>query len=387
VALPLARFKVLDLTRARAGPAAVRQFADWGADVLMVEGREPLELSGHRDSSDFQNLHRGKRSLSLDLKSQEGREIFYRLVRDADVVFENYRPEVKHRLGVDYETLRAINPRLVYVSISGFGQEGPYRDRPAVDQIVQGMAGLMSVTGLPGQGPVRAGIAVSDCAAGVYGALGAMMALLEREATGEGRWVRTSLLQSLIGLTDFQAARWLTDGEVPDQAGNDHPSMAAMGLFPTADGSVNIAAAGASLFQRFCRAAGAEGLLADPRFADSRARAANRDALAEEIRAITRTRSSAHWIEVLNAGGVPCGPVYRMDEVFADPQVQGLGLAQPVDHPRLGRLTLVGQAIEIADAAPRLEAAPDHGAHTEAVLAGLGYDAAAIEGLRGRGIV
>jgi formyl-CoA transferase len=290
VALPLARFKVLDLTRARAGPAAVRQFADWGADVLMVEGREPLELSGHRDSSDFQNLHRGKRSLSLDLKSQEGREIFYRLVRDADVVFENYRPEVKHRLGVDYETLRAINPRLVYVSISGFGQEGPYRDRPAVDQIVQGMAGLMSVTGLPGQGPVRAGIAVSDCAAGVYGALGAMMALLEREATGEGRWVRTSLLQSLIGLTDFQAARWLTDGEVPDQAGNDHPSMAAMGLFPTADGSVNIAAAGASLFQRFCRAAGAEGLLADPRFADSRARAACRAGRSTGWTKCSRTR-------------------------------------------------------------------------------------------------
>jgi crotonobetainyl-CoA:carnitine CoA-transferase CaiB-like acyl-CoA transferase len=387
MALPLERFKVLDLTRARAGPAAVRQFADWGADVLMIEGHSQLDLSGHRDSSDFQNLHRGKRSLSLDLKSPEGREVFYRLVRDADVLFENYRPDVKHRLGVDYETLRAINPRLVYVSISGFGQEGPYRERPAVDQIVQGMAGLMSITGLPGQGPVRAGIAVSDCAAGVYGALGAMMALLEREATGEGRWVRTSLLQSLIGLTDFQAARWLTDSEVPEQAGNDHPSMTPMGLFPTADGAVNIAAAGASLFGRFCEAAGAEALLADPRFADSKARAVNRDALAEEIRAITRSRSSADWIETLNAHGVPCGPVYRMDEVFADPQVQGLRLSQPVDHPRLGRLSLVGQPIEVDGALPHLTPAPDRGADTDAVLAGLGYDADAISGLRARGVV
>jgi crotonobetainyl-CoA:carnitine CoA-transferase CaiB-like acyl-CoA transferase len=385
--LPLERFKVLDLTRARAGPAAVRQFADWGAEVLMVEGHSQVELSGHRDSSDFQNLHRGKRSLSLDLKAPEGREVLYQLVRDADVLFENYRPDVKHRLGVDYETLRKINPRLVYVSISGFGQDGPYRERPAVDQIIQGMAGLMSITGSPGQGPMRAGIAVSDCAAGIYGALGAMMALLEREVTGEGRWVRTSLLQSLIGLTDFQAARWLTDGQVPEQAGNDHPSMTPMGLFPTADGSVNIAATGASLFGRFCEAAGAERLLADPRFADSRARATNRDALADEIRAITRTRPSAYWIETLNAHGVPCGPVYRMDEVFADPQVQTLGLVQPVEHPRLGRLSLVGQPIEVEGVEPSLTPAPERGADTDAVLAQLGYDADAIAGLRSRGIV
>jgi crotonobetainyl-CoA:carnitine CoA-transferase CaiB-like acyl-CoA transferase len=387
VPLPLERFKVLDLTRARAGPAAVRQFADWGAEVLMVEGPSPLELSGHRDSSDFQNLHRGKRSLSLDLKSPEGREVFHRLVRDADVLFENYRPAVKHRLGVDYESLRAINPRLVYVSISGFGQEGPYRDRPAVDQIVQGMAGLMSITGAPGQGPMRAGIAVSDCAAGIYGALAAMMALLDREATGEGRWVRTSLLQSLIGLTDFQAARWLIDGVAPEQAGNDHPSMTPMGLFPTADGQVNIAAAGASLFGRFCQAAGADVLLADPRFADSRARSANSEALAEEIRAITRLRTSASWIEILNAHGVPCGPIYRMDEVFADPQVRSLDMAPAVDHPRLGRLRLVGQPIEVEGAAPRLTPAPERGADTEAVLAGLGYDAGAIAGLRARGVI
>ncbi|HEY3694389.1 CaiB/BaiF CoA-transferase family protein [Phenylobacterium sp.] len=385
---PLARFKVLDLTRARAGPTAVRQFADWGADVLMIEGGEPMELTGFRDGSDFQNLHRGKRSLSLDLKSAEGQAIFYRLVETADVLFENYRPSVKHRLGVDYETLRAINPRLVYVSISGFGQEGPYRDRPGVDQIAQGMAGLMSVTGLPGQGPVRAGIAVADSSAGIYGALGAMMALLEREATGEGRWVQTSLLQSLIAMSDFQAARWLTDGVAPGQAGNDHPTVTPMGLFPAADGMINVAAAGAVMFGRFCKAADAERLLADPRFSTSAGRTEHRRALAAEIAAITSTRPCGHWVEALNAAGVPCGPVNSMDQVFADPQVRQLGIARTVQHPRLGPLTLVGQPIDVAGSEPTLAAAaPDHGAHTDEVLAGLGFDAAAVAGLRERGVV
>jgi formyl-CoA transferase len=386
--LPLARFKVLDLTRARAGPAAVRQFADWGADVLMIEGGEALELTGQRDSSDFQNLHRGKRSLSLDLKREEGRAIFYRLVETADVLFENYRPQVKRRLKIDYETLRAINPRLVYVSISGFGQEGPYRDRPGVDQIAQGMGGLMSVTGLPGQGPVRAGIAVADVSAGLFAALGAMTALLEREVTGEGRWVSTSLLQAMIAQCDFQAARFLTEGEAPGQAGNDHPSFTPMGLFPTADGFINLAAAGAALFARFCKAAGAERLLSDARFADSAARARNAAELAEEIRAILRQKPSSHWIEALNAAGVPCGPVYRMDEVFADPQVRSLGIAQEVAHPRLGRVGLVGQPIEVQGVDATLRApAPEPGADTDAVLAELGFDAAQVAELRARGVV
>jgi crotonobetainyl-CoA:carnitine CoA-transferase CaiB-like acyl-CoA transferase len=385
---PLARFKVLDLTQARAGPTAVRQFADWGADVLMIEGGGAMELTGFRDGSDFQNLHRGKRSLSLDLKSEEGRAILHRLVETADVLFENYRPLVKHRLGVDYKTLRAINPRLVYVSISGFGQEGPYRDRPGVDQIAQGMAGLMSVTGLPGQGPVRAGIAVADSSAGIYAALGAMTALLEREATGEGRWVQTSLLQALIALSDFQAARWLTDGVSPGQAGNDHPTVTPMGLFPAADGMINVAAGGAVMFGRFCQAADAERLLADPRYASSAGRAEHKESLAAEIAAITETRPCAEWIEVLNAAGVPCGPVNSMDQVFADPQVRQLGIAQAVEHPRLGRLTLVGQPIDIAGSPSTLAAAaPDRGAHTDEVLAGLGFDAAAIADLRARRVV
>jgi crotonobetainyl-CoA:carnitine CoA-transferase CaiB-like acyl-CoA transferase len=386
--LPLSRFRVLDLTQARAGPAAVRQFADWGANVLMIEAKKAGNLIGQRDGSDYQNLHRGKRSLTLDLKSDEGRAILYRLVEGADVLFENFRPSVKHRLKIDFDTLHAINPALVYVSISGFGQEGPYADRPGVDQIIQGMAGLMSVTGLPGQGPVRAGIAVSDCTAGLYAALGAMTALLEREVSGQGRWVQTSLLESLIALSDFQAARWLTDGEVPEQTGNDHPSISPMGLFATADGVVNICAAGPAMFARFCDAAGAQALASDPRFADSPGRTKHKAALTQAIEAITRSRTSAEWIERLNAAGVPCGPVNRMDEVFADPQVAELGITRKVDHPRRGQIELVGQPITIvgADPSPR-GPAPDAGADADAVLGELGYDAAGIAGLRRRGVI
>ncbi|MEI7932149.1 MAG: CoA transferase, partial [Alphaproteobacteria bacterium] len=235
--LPLSRFKVLDLTRVRAGPTATRQFADWGADVVMVESLEGNgDMLGGRDRSDFQNLNRNKRSIALDLKSPAGHAVFLRLAARADVLFENFRPDVKHRLGIDYETLKALNPALVYVSISGYGEDGPYANRPGLDQVIQGIGGLMSVTGLPGQGPVRAGIAAADFSAGLYAALGAMTALLEREATGEGRWVRTSLLQAQVAILDFQAARYLVEGEVAGQAGNDHPTATPMGLFKTADG-------------------------------------------------------------------------------------------------------------------------------------------------------
>jgi len=386
--LPLERFKVLDLTRLRSGPTAVRQFADWGAQVLMVETKGgAADMGTGRKSSDFQNLNRNKRSVELDLKSPEGLEVFYRLADEADVLFENFRPDVKRRLKIDYETLSARNPRLVYVSVSGFGQDGPYADRPGLDQIVQGMGGLMSITGLPGQGPVRAGIAVADSAAGLYGALGAMTALLEREVTGKGRWVRTSLLQAQIAMLDFQAARWLVEGEVPGQAGNDHPTAAPMGLFPAEDGHFNLAVTGQDMFERFCGAIGAAHLAQDPRF-QRRGRSANRAALNAEIAEITRRRTIAHWVAALNAAGVPCGPVNRMDQVFADPQVEHLGIVRTVAHPTLGALKLVGQPMEIGDAdgGPRT-AAPEPGEHSQAVLAELGYGPEEIVALRAKGVI
>lgn len=389
--LPLSRYTVLDLTRARAGPTCVRQLADWGANVIKIE--EPGEQDGdggpfdRRHGSDFQNLHRNKRSITLNLKSPDGIAVFKRMVEKADVLVENYRPGVKHRLGIDYETLRNVNPRLVYASISGFGQEGPYRDRPGLDHVVQGMGGLMSITGLPGQGPVRAGIAISDSSAGLYCAFGVVLALLEREHSGEGQWVQTSLLQALIAMLDFQAARWLVNREVPPQAGNNHPTAIPTGVFKTADGYINIAASG-NLYERLCRAIGAPELIKHPDYADFKLRQKNRDALNEAITARTIKKPSAEWIDLLNDAGVPCGPIYTIEKMFADPQVQQLGMAQPVTHPKLGKIDIVGQGVKLTRTPAQVRTpAPDRGAHTRDVLAEFGYDEAAIEDLQRRGVV
>jgi formyl-CoA transferase len=387
--LPLSRFKVIDLTRARSGPTAVRQLADWGADVLKVEApdNDATEV-GSRASSDFQNLHRNKRSLTLNLKHPEALEILKRLAASADVLVENYRPDVKHRLGIDYENMRAINPRLVYASISGFGQDGPYADRPGLDQIAQGMGGLMSITGLPGQGPVRVGIAIADLTAGVFCAMGILLALLEREESGEGQWVQTSLLAAQVAMLDFQAARWLLGAEVPEQAGNNHPTSIPTGVFATADGYINIAASGHELFARLCKAIGAEQLAADPAYSSGKARLANRDRLNAAIEAATRTRASAEWVEVLNRAGVPCGPIYKIDQVFADPQVRHLGIARAIDNAAHSHQVLVGQAVDLSRTPWALRTpTPEKGEHTDAVLGALGYDGAAIAGLRARGAI
>jgi crotonobetainyl-CoA:carnitine CoA-transferase CaiB-like acyl-CoA transferase len=386
--LPLSRFRVIDLTRARAGPTAVRQLADWGADVLKVEAPEETAEVGSRNSSDFQNLHRNKRSITLNLKHPRAVEILKRLAAQADVLVENYRPDVKYRLGIDYPRIREINPRVVYASISGFGQDGPYSARPGLDQIAQGMGGLMSITGLPGQGPVRAGIAVADVTAGVFCAMGILIALLEREQSGEGQWVHTSLLAAQIALLDFQAARWLLNREVPEQAGNNHPTAVPTGVFATADGHINIAASGNDLFARLCKALDAEHLVQHPDYSGGRARLRNRDQLNAEIERVTRTRTSAEWIERLNAAGVPCGPIYRIDEVFADPQVKHIGIAREIEHPQRGRQQLVGQALELSRTPWALRMpTPEKGDTTDSVLTGLGYDAEAIAKLRGDGVI
>ncbi len=389
---PLSRFIVLDLTRVRAGPTAVRQLADWGADVIKIEPPERADsapnLSGGRDGSDFQNLQRNKRAVTLNLKAPHGLALFERLVARADVVVENFRPEVKRRLRIDYESLRRVNPRLVYASISGFGEDGPYADRPGFDQIAQGMGGLMSITGLPGQGPVRAGVPIADLSAGLYCAFGILVALLEREQSGEGQWVGTSLLQAQIAMLDFQAARWLMDGEVPPQAGNNHPTTIPTGVFRTADGHINVAVAGDEIWRRLCRALDARHLETDPRYADGEARSANRDALNEALEACLVRRDSAHWIRALNEAGVPCGPIYRIDETFADPQVEHLGMARPVDHPRLGDIALVGQPLRMSRAPDSpYHAAPERGQHNEEVYRALGVGDEELRSLREQGVI
>ncbi|MDE0592668.1 MAG: CaiB/BaiF CoA-transferase family protein [Dehalococcoidia bacterium] len=388
--MPLSRFTVLDLTRVRAGPTCVRQLADWGADVIKIEappdGKEAL--GGDRDNSDFQNLHRNKRSLTLNLKSDVGRDVFYKLVEQADVVVENYRPDVKNRLGADYETLSKINDRIILVSISGFGQDGPYGNRPGFDQIAQGTGGLMSITGAPGEGPMRVGIPVADLCAGMFAAQGAMLALLEREASGRGQWVRTSLLEAMVQMLDFQAARYLKEGEVPGQAGNDHPTSIPTGVFPTTNGHINIAVAGAIMFERCCQALGHPEWSGDKQFSTSAARSKNRAEMNFVISEVTKTNTSEHWIELLNSIGCPAGPINSMDQVFADPQVQHLEMAVGVDHVRLGKFDVVNQAIKMSRTPSKIRtASPDQGEHTDAILAELGYTESLIAQMHENGAV
>ena len=383
---------VIDLSRVRAGPSAVRPLADWGANVIKVE--PPLgydkgeDFGGSRYGSDFQNLQRNKRSLSLNLKSSDGVKILKRLIKDADVVVENFRPNVKTKLAIDYISMEKINPRLIYASISGFGQSGPYSSLPGFDQIAQGMGGLMSVTGLSGQGPVRAGIPVADLSAGLYCALGIMIALYERQKSGKGQWVSVSLLEAQIAMLDFEAARYLMEREVAGQAGNDHPTMTPMGAFKTADGYINIASAGNAMWKRLCKALDLVKFAKDPDFKDDNSRVKNRKKLNKLINTVLASDSSAVWIKKLNAVSVPCGPIYSIDEVFSDPQVQYGGIAQSVKHKKLGNINLVGQPVTLSRTPSRLNtAAPEKGEHADEILKEYGYDPETIEKFKREGTV
>ncbi|HEX4239192.1 MAG TPA: CaiB/BaiF CoA-transferase family protein [Xanthobacteraceae bacterium] len=380
----LARFTVLDLSRVRAGPTCVRQLADWGANVIKIESPPGVEdqMGGPREGSDFQNLHRNKRSMTLNLKTPEGLAAFKRMVKKADVVVENFRPDVKKRLGIDYKTLAKINPRLVYASISGFGQTGPYANRPGFDQIAQGMGGLMSITGLPGQGPVRAGIPIADLTAGLFAALGILVALLEREKSKKGQYVESSLLQAQIFMLDFQGSRYLVKGEVAKQAGNNHPTSIPTGVFKTKDGYINIATAGQKTWQRFCEAVGATALMERPEYKTAEARSKNRDALSPEIDNYLAAATSAEWVERLNKAGVPSGPIYSIDQVFADPQVQHLGIVQSVTMKDKSKMRLLGQPVGLSRTPSRLAARPpDLGEHTNAILKEFGFSARDIAAL------
>jgi crotonobetainyl-CoA:carnitine CoA-transferase CaiB-like acyl-CoA transferase len=388
----LSRFTVLDLTRVRAGPTCVRQLADWGANVIkidaLLEDAGGEQLGGPRQGADFQNLHRNKRAISLNLKDPKGLEVFNRLVKQADVVVENFRPDVKTKLGVDYESVKKINPRIVYGSISGFGQDGPYHKRPGFDQIAQGMGGLMSITGAPGEGPMRVGIPVADLTAGLFCAMGILTALLERDVSGEGQWVQTSLLQAQIFMLDFQAARWLMEKDVAQQAGNDHPTSIPTGVFKTSDGFINIATTGGRIWQRFAEALGAPDLPNRPEYATAPDRSKNRKALNAEINKYTATKSSETWVTEFNAAGVPCGPIYAIDQMFADAQVQHLGMAQHVPNDENRHIQLVGQPVILSRTPSRMAARPpEFGEHTEEVLAEFGFAADEIKDLRERKVV
>ena len=388
--LPLNGITVLDLTLARAGPTAVRHFADWGANVIRIEPppADGEDIAGRRTGPDFQNLHRNKRCITLNLKSPEGHAAFMRLAEKADVILENMRANVKHRLKISYEDVRKINPRIVYGSISGFGQDGPYGARAGVDQIAQGMGGLMSITGEPGRGPMRVGIPIDDLTAGNLLALGCTMALFDRVTTGVGRWVTTSLLESQIFMLDFQASRWLMEKEVAGQAGNDHPTGIPTGVFPTSDGHINIAASSSRVFTRFCEAIGRPDWLQKAEWKTQVGRSDDRKAINEAISEITRTKPSDHWIELFETNGIPCGPINTIDQVFEDPQVKHLGMATPMKSPYVGETEVVASAINISGYSKAIRSyTPDAGEHTAEVLKSVGYSDAELQEMRGKGAI
>ena len=389
--LPLSRFTVLDLTRVRSGPAAVRQFADWGANVIKIE--EPGDVpddkpGGSSQFADYQNTHRNKRSVTLNLKHPEGKALFLEMVKQADVVIENYRPNVKFKLGIDYESLRKVNPRIILASVSGFGQDGPYVDRPGLDQIAQGLGGIMSVTGEPGRGPMRAGIPVADLTSGLFCAIGTLVALLEREESGEGQWVQSSLLQAQVWMMDFQIMRWLMNKEIPGQTGNNHPTTAATGVYPTSDGFINLAAMGTEMFVRLVKALGRPEIAEDARFKDIKTRGQHRPALNELIAECTKEKPSAYWIDVFNKEGVPCGYIKNVKETMEDPQVVHLGMAKKLQHPKLGEISVVNQAVIMSRSKRDVfTAAPDRGEHNHEVYAEFGISAERVNALAKAGAI
>lgn len=390
--LPLAGIKVLDLTRVRAGPTAVRQLVDWGAETIKVEAPAELEvgndMGGPREGSDFQNLNCGKQSLTLNLKTQEGLTIFFRLAEQADVIVENYRPDIKEKLKFDYETIKKINPRLIYASISGFGQDGPYCRRPGFDQIVQGMSGLMSITGHPDTPPVRTGIAIADSVTGQMCAQGILLALLERERSGQGQWVQVSLLETLINLMDFQAVRYLNEDEIPQQMGNDHATRMPTSAYQTADGYITICAAADNMWRKLCSVLDRDDLIVDPDFCDQEGRSGNRIRLNAELESTIRQRTSAHWVDVFNDAGVACGPIYTVDKMFNDEQVKHLDLVRQVEHSQLGTVKVLSQPIRLSASKPvPKRAAPARGQNSNDILKNLGFQENEISNLRRDGVI
>ncbi len=388
----LSHIRVIDLTRVRSGPTAVRQLADWGADVIKVEAPESVEpdgaLGASRHTSDFQNLHRNKRSITLNLKQPEAIEILMKLVETSDVIVENFRPDVKERLGVDYESLKSRNRKIILASISGFGQDGPYAKRPGFDQIAQGMGGLMSITGVPGEGPMRVGIPVADLTAGLFCAMGIQTALLEREKSGLGQWVNTSLLQAQIFMLDFQAARWLSENHVAVQAGNNHPTSVPTGVFKTSDGSINLAVAGETIWKRFAEAVDKGEWLEKDEFKNAKERLKNRDYLNNLIEEVTITKTSDEWVEKLEKVGVPCGPINSIDKVFDDPQVKHLGIAQSINTIPFGETELVGQPFNLSRSPSIMkQRPPEKGEHNEDVLLDLGYSSEELDELKSKNII
>ena len=385
---PLAGVKVLDMTEHMAGPYCTMILADMGADVIKLERPGAGDSSramgdGSERNPYFRYINRNKQSLTLDYKAPRGREIFLKLVAGMDVLVENYRPTVMDRAGLGYETLRKENPRLIYAQLSGFGSDGPYREKGGFDLIAQGMGGIMHVTGEPDGPPTSVGLPICDLGTGMWGAQGVLAALYERQRTGQGQKIECSLLETAVAFSSWTSAGWLADHVEPARMGSRHRQNAPYQRFETKDGYMMIGAAGQGIWERCAKALGHPEWADDPRFRRGPDRRKNRFVLEKEITAVLATAPSAHWIKALDDAGVPCGPVYNYEQLFADPQVQHREMVVHVDDAELGRVPHIRTPVRMSasDVSVRVTA-PKLGQHTDKILAGLGYAAADIDALR-----
>jgi len=386
--------RVLDLSRVLTGPYCSLLLADLGAEVIKIEmpGRGddtrawgPPFVGG--ESAYFLSVNRNKKSVTVNLKTQPGRDVVMDLAKRSDVFMENFAPGVVQRLGLDYAAVSAVNPRIVYCSISGFGQHGPYRDLPAYDIILQGMGGLQGITGEPGQAPVRIGVAVADIAGGMFAAYAIAAALVHRERTGKGEYIDVSLLDCQLAWLTYMAGYYFATGNDPDRAGSRHPTIVPYQAFATADGYLNVAAGNDDIFRRLCEAIGHSDLASDPRFATNPKRVENRRELEPFLESVFATRTTREWLRILNEHAVPAGPVYRIGEIVQDPHVLERNMVLALRHPRAGVIRQFGPPFRVLEERGPHAPPPLLGEHTEEVLASLGYPRERIEELRRTGVV
>ncbi len=390
MARALEGIKILDLSRALAGPYCTMMLADMGAEVIKIEmpGRGddsrswgPPFVEG--ESAYFMSINRNKKSITLNMKSDKSTEIVHKLIKQSDVLVENFRPGAMERLGLGYEQVKAMNPRIIYCSISGFGQDGPYRMLPGFDQVLQGMGGLMSITGELGGPPIKVGVAIADISGGMFASNGILVALYNREKTGKGQMVDVSLLDSQVAWLTYRAGAYFASGEVPQPMGSGHPVIVPYQAFKAKDVFINIAVGNDQLWERFCKAVGLEKVMNDPKFATNAKRVENREEIVKIISDLIVTKDGEEWLKILTDAGVPCGPIYTVDKIFADPQVLHREMVKELDHPKAGKIKVTGIPIKLSDTPGEVETAPPVlGQHTQEVLTELGYNDKDLEKLK-----
>ena len=395
MAKALEGIKVLDLSRALAGPYCTMMLADMGAEVIKLEmpGRGddsrswgPPFVEG--ESAYFMSINRNKKSITLNMKSDKSTEIIHKLIKQSDVLVENFRPGAMERLGLGYERVKEMNPRIIYCSISGFGQDGPYRMLPGFDQVLQGMGGLMSITGELGGPPIKVGVAIADISGGMFASNGILVALYNREKTGKGQMVDVSLLDSQVAWLTYRAGAYFASGEIPQPMGSGHPVIVPYQAFKAKDVFINIAVGNDQLWERFCKAVGLENVMNDPKFATNAKRVENREEIVKIISDLIVTRDGEEWLKILTDAGIPCGPIYTVDKIFADPQVLHREMVKELDHPKAGKIKVTGIPIKLSDTPGEVETAPPVlGQHTQEVLTELGYSDQDLEKLKQENVI